>query len=303
MHLAETICRLRTAKGLSQGDLAEMMEVSRQSVSKWETGGAVPELDKLIKLSQIFGVSLDELVGRESGEPGKRTEVPHGEEAAGRAAGEADGAGMAAPAQPATAERPVMSPWPARRIVGIILLCFGTLVWLLLGMVGGFLPAALYAAPFLLCGIICLVFRRNCGLWCGWALFFAFDLYLRLATGITWRLVWLTSVYDPSMNYLRLLFAWLELLCLLLLLALTIFRFRNRKLVPTKKTFCGLAAAWLLFVLTYLPLTLTAQDGGMIRVINLLYTLRDWGRWVCLAFAATYSVRLLRSYGTAGQKR
>ena len=63
MALHENIYRLRVARNMTQGDLAEALEVSRQSVSKWETGTAVPELDKLIKLSQIFGVSIDELVG------------------------------------------------------------------------------------------------------------------------------------------------------------------------------------------------------------------------------------------------
>ena len=62
MSLGTNISRLRAEKRLSQGDLAEVLEVSRQSVSKWETDSSVPDLDKLIKLSQLFGVTLDELV-------------------------------------------------------------------------------------------------------------------------------------------------------------------------------------------------------------------------------------------------
>ena len=62
MNIGETIYKLRTEKNLSQGDLAEILEVSRQSVSKWENNSAVPDLEKIIKLSEIFGVSLDELV-------------------------------------------------------------------------------------------------------------------------------------------------------------------------------------------------------------------------------------------------
>ena len=65
MTLAEKILALRTERNLSQGDLAEKLDVSRQSVSKWETGQSVPELDKLIKLADLFMVSLDELVGRD----------------------------------------------------------------------------------------------------------------------------------------------------------------------------------------------------------------------------------------------
>ena len=64
MNLAENIYRCRSEKNMSQLDLAEALDVSRQSVSKWETCAAVPELEKLIKMSDLFGISLDELVGR-----------------------------------------------------------------------------------------------------------------------------------------------------------------------------------------------------------------------------------------------
>lgn len=70
MSLGTTISRLRAEKKLSQGDLADALGVSRQSVSKWETDASVPELDKLVKLSQLFGITLDELVmGETSPEP------------------------------------------------------------------------------------------------------------------------------------------------------------------------------------------------------------------------------------------
>jgi len=65
MKIGQKIYELRTARNMSQGDLANLLEVSRQSVSKWETDAAVPDLDKLIKLADVFEVSLDELTGRE----------------------------------------------------------------------------------------------------------------------------------------------------------------------------------------------------------------------------------------------
>ena len=68
MKLGNNIYLLRTRKGLSQGDLAEALDVSRQSVSKWETGGATPDLDKLLALCDLFGVTLDELVRGEVAE-------------------------------------------------------------------------------------------------------------------------------------------------------------------------------------------------------------------------------------------
>ena len=72
MKLGNNIYLLRQRKGLSQGDLAEALEVSRQSVSKWETGGATPDLDKLLALCDLFGITLDELVRGEIAE----TEAP-----------------------------------------------------------------------------------------------------------------------------------------------------------------------------------------------------------------------------------
>ena len=73
MTLGERIYKLRTEKEMSQEDLAVALEVSRQSISKWETNGSVPALDKLVKLSEIFGVSLDELV------TGKKAEADLGD--------------------------------------------------------------------------------------------------------------------------------------------------------------------------------------------------------------------------------
>lgn len=62
MTLGQHLTHLRTGRGWSQDVLAEQLGVSRQSVSKWETDSSVPDLDKLLGLSELFGVTLDELV-------------------------------------------------------------------------------------------------------------------------------------------------------------------------------------------------------------------------------------------------
>lgn len=62
MQLAEKIFNERKRLGWSQEQLAEHMEVSRQAVSKWESGQSLPDLDKLVLMSQIFGVSTDYLL-------------------------------------------------------------------------------------------------------------------------------------------------------------------------------------------------------------------------------------------------
>lgn len=64
MAFGKNLIALRRGRGLSQEELGEAVGVSRQTVSKWETGQTTPELDKLMTLADLFGLALDELVGR-----------------------------------------------------------------------------------------------------------------------------------------------------------------------------------------------------------------------------------------------
>lgn len=73
MAFPEKLYTLRKNKGLSQEQLAESLNVSRQAVSKWESGTAMPETEKLLAISKFFGVSMDYLmkdgVPQESAQP------------------------------------------------------------------------------------------------------------------------------------------------------------------------------------------------------------------------------------------
>lgn len=62
MKFNEKLIALRKEKGLSQEGLGEKLDVARQTVSKWELGETTPEMDKLIKISEIFEISLDDLM-------------------------------------------------------------------------------------------------------------------------------------------------------------------------------------------------------------------------------------------------
>ena len=99
--LGENIYRLRTAKKLSQGELAEYLDVSRQSVSKWENNVSVPDLDRLVKMAELFEVTLDVLV---NGDVPKPQEAPASE-----AAEQPDGADAAETPPEAAVQPPV---WP-----------------------------------------------------------------------------------------------------------------------------------------------------------------------------------------------
>lgn len=63
MNFSENLRRLRKAKDIKQEALAEAMNVSRQTVSKWENGTAMPDFKKLNTLAEYFGVTMDELLG------------------------------------------------------------------------------------------------------------------------------------------------------------------------------------------------------------------------------------------------
>lgn len=167
MSLGTNISRLRAEKRLSQGDLAEVLEVSRQSVSKWETDSSVPDLDKLIKLSQLFRVTLDELVT--GAEPQLKVETP-----------------------------PVMvSPsMPGRKIAGIILFCMAFLAFLIPTVLGGILVGLILAVPFLVCGIICFLVRKRPGLWCAWAAYLAVYIFCYYGTRISWNLFFFTFSWE-----------------------------------------------------------------------------------------------------------
>lgn len=94
MDLAERLAALRKRAGLSQGDVAERLNVSRQAVSRWETGFTVPSTDNLSHLGRLYGATLDELLSYSAALP---PEKPQEE----------------APAQQPKAEAPAPTPQPA----------------------------------------------------------------------------------------------------------------------------------------------------------------------------------------------
>ena len=73
--LSERIYQFRRRSGLSQEQLAEKIGVSRQAISKWESGTSTPELEKLLALSECFHITLDELVREEAGNQ-RENEMP-----------------------------------------------------------------------------------------------------------------------------------------------------------------------------------------------------------------------------------
>ena len=62
MELAERLKAQREKLGLSQGDVAEKLHITRQTVTRWETGKGTPDLENLVLLSEVYQVTVDELL-------------------------------------------------------------------------------------------------------------------------------------------------------------------------------------------------------------------------------------------------
>ena len=266
MALSETIYRLRTEHGLSQGDLAAELDVSRQSISKWETGSSVPELDKLVAMSRLFGVTLDELVlgvAQSDGAEGVKAPEPE--------------------AKPVERGRSI-----TQTIVGAVLLAVGALAFFLVTLLGGVLTGLVLALPFLLCGVICLAVRRGAGLWCAWLLFVGFESYICYATGYSspfavLRVILLVPV--ASSHYI-LLAVWAVIYAGLL--AGTALYFAGRPILsPRREARLALAAA-LVFAATFLLGLL----GGLPRFVLLVF---PFVRYVMFTVLVTVGLRYLRA--------
>jgi len=85
MNFSEKLIRLRKREGISQEELASYLEVSRQAVSRWEQGTALPDAGNLLKLRQRFGVSVDWLLGDAQGWETLTAGAPTGSEGGGTA--------------------------------------------------------------------------------------------------------------------------------------------------------------------------------------------------------------------------
>lgn len=80
MSLGNKLLNLRKEKGLSQEEVAERLNVSRQTVSKWETDQSTPDFDKILPLCELYGITSDELLTGKKREPNKKVNANEYEE-------------------------------------------------------------------------------------------------------------------------------------------------------------------------------------------------------------------------------
>ena len=65
LNYGEALRELREERGLSQAELAKQIETSHQNIGRWESNKVLPSIDFCVKLADFYGISLDELVGRD----------------------------------------------------------------------------------------------------------------------------------------------------------------------------------------------------------------------------------------------
>lgn len=170
MSLGERIYQYRKAKGMSQDALAELLDVSRQSVSKWENDTAQPELSKLTIMCDLFGVSLDELARGKQPQP---VAQPESQESQGSQESQAS-------PESETSLHAAKRTKSLQRTLGIGLLLLSAFqMTLLLVLRFQADEILILLLPLLLCGIICLVCKKHTFLWIGWviSLFLALSPY------------------------------------------------------------------------------------------------------------------------------
>lgn len=122
MDVAERLAALRKRAGLSQGDVAERLNVSRQAVSRWETGFTVPSTDNLSHLGRLYGVTLDELLSYSAPLPPEKPREKSTEEALAEQPTEA----AQQPTEEAAAPPPAAASAPAHAraiIIALSILC------------------------------------------------------------------------------------------------------------------------------------------------------------------------------------
>ncbi len=262
MTTGERIRILRMEKGLSQEGLADGLDVTRQAVSRWETDASLPDIDKLIGLCDLFGVSLDYLVrGKES-----HTGTPAEE------------------AEPAAQTYSI--PISRTTVAGILCIVLGISAAPLL--IFAFSPIVsvntliftLIPVALLLAGILLLLKRKPSLLWCCWSLLLTGALFYTAKTSrdlsdmIRGSLTKYPSLlYSNWDDYKPLMLVWVLFGGLIVGMMLwTVLRYRKTGLVHHRMRYFLVSGS--LFLGSTVLLTLVARQ--IVRNISSIVIIPMW---------------------------
>ncbi len=174
----ERIYQLRNNKNLSQGDLADRLNVSRQTVSKWENGMCMPETEKLVQLSEIFKVSTDYILKGEEGvnEP------------------------IYIYVKEDNGNQSKVSEKIVRKYVGIVLAVLFAVLAFVMIITGGYIAAIIPGAVVLL-GILLASNVKHPWLITFWVTYIVLITVLTFISAITPRMIFKPIIYTPGYTY------------------------------------------------------------------------------------------------------
>lgn len=207
MRIGEKIFELRTKNGLSQGALAEYLNVSRQSVSKWETGQAIPDVGNIMKLSEIFNVTVDYLVKDNNNLENKQAKLEY-------------------------QQKGYASEISRNKIPGYILIATGLL---LVGLSSIFsIYALLIGIIFFIIGVEWILVKTNLSLVIAWTiLLISFYFFNPWTTGVTTR--WIFDAIMTNTFYSSIIIGIIQRIYGIILLLVTVRVIINEYQVKTKE--------------------------------------------------------------------
>lgn len=275
MPLGQNIYRLRSRLGLSQSELADRLDVSRQSVSKWELGSSTPELDKLIAMSELFGVTLDALVHGEEPEPPK-----------------------ACPGKTTVRDVPIK-----RFVVGCVLFTSGVVIaalmffsffprqWTYVYPLNALFSAIMYALPLLATGLACMLIRTHVGFGITAAVYATLLIFAEVQTSVSVGDLVATMKGMPGVNdFLAVIF--LALVAAdAAVIAVGIRSFRSTRIEPSM---LRVALALLMLAAVILPAGLLWGIVDLNRFY--LYRLIEAAKHILFSAFVIYAVTLVKSY-------
>lgn len=208
-NLGERIYQLRTDNNMSQGDLADRLDVSRQTVSKWENNQSVPEMEKLIALSEIFSVSVDYIVKGKETKPSEQVFVKVKEDN--------------------TEDIKRYNERIIKKYVGLVLAVLGFAVSLILLMTPYMIVSVITALVALL-GILIYKDLKHPYLISAWVLYAVFTVFCTFATSISILGVFDIYMYkNIGVYWDHLLWSWGVLAVLIALIVCTVKAARGKK--------------------------------------------------------------------------
>ncbi len=287
MNFGERIYELRSKAGMSQGDLADRLDVSRQAVSKWENNSAVPDLDKLLKMCELFSVSLDELVKGEKLQKGKqqdkKTEITE----------------ESAPVLNSVPENRDNGKLPVRKIFAFIFFGF-TMLIAVLSLCLGDIDIITLSIPFISFGLICWFCKNHTGLNCLWFFYIFFEIYSTFMTSLNFNVYAIRMAF----NDIRYLFIGLAALTVnLFMIVFTVSKVKNRPIKKTLNAKTGLVVRWGLLAVFYLvtmpiapflvdSIVISGQHGGVLSdALQILSLAENVVPLVLFTVAVSFTVR------------